>query len=88
MNCTLRDNMRPNPNTLSRASAIALLLYSGAAFSVHCETPQYVELTAEIETVWWSGHGTQPPSVNPYTFHARCVVGTNTGYPPRLSLRL
>jgi hypothetical protein len=37
-----------------------------------------VELTTEIETVWWDSHGKQPPSVNPYTFHARCVVGTDT----------
>jgi hypothetical protein len=46
--------------------------------AVHRGAAQFVELNAEIETVTWDGHGKNPPSVNSFTYTARCVVGTNT----------
>jgi hypothetical protein len=54
------------------ASALCLL------FPLHCGAAEFVELTANIETVSWdSTTGTESPGVHASTWSHHCVVGTN-----------
>jgi hypothetical protein len=66
------------PTLVHRALKTIGLLSLSLLFCVQQGAAQSVELTAEIEIVWWGCHGRNPPSINSKTYTARCVVGTNT----------
>lgn len=57
----------------------AVMLWLWPVWGLHAGVPQFVEVTAEIETIQWSGHfKDKPPVVHFNTWTTRCVVGTNS----------
>jgi hypothetical protein len=57
----------------------AWMLSLCALFSFRTAAAQFVELTADIQTVRWAGpYNQKPPSVQTRNFTVRCVVGANS----------
>ncbi len=69
--------MKTPPIRLVRGHVIALCFW--LVLPLHAGAAQFVEVSAEIQTVYWSEHSTNVPSkveIKNSTIH--CVVGTNT----------
>src|SRR4051812_17910552 len=66
--------MKPLP--VCRVQKLALMLFT--LLALRCGADQFVEVTAEIETIVWDNSTDNPPNVHVKNWTMRCVIGKNS----------